>query len=285
MESQDKPMQTKIFWSPEEDKLLQHLVETLGPRNWSLLAKSFTNRIGKQCRERWHNHLNPQVRKDAWTEYEDQIILQQVQLIGTKWAAISQHLPGRTDSSIKNRYHSHLKRFTVQAENSNQTNRNSPESAATPPRPHKVRRLSSDSDQIVSATVDLSHLVDLVPSTAMSASSSASASQIPIFNVLATEASRPVISATINSKELRELLNQAATTDKKQMRCLIRLFSPTDLPCESISRFEPEIPTFRSTDSASECSAMQVTPRTFSDSSDSDNDDINDDIDVDDVDW
>jgi myb proto-oncogene protein len=24
-------------------------------------------RIGKQCRERWHNHLNPDIKKDDWS--------------------------------------------------------------------------------------------------------------------------------------------------------------------------------------------------------------------------
>ena len=24
-------------------------------------------RIGKQCRERWHNHLNPDIKKEEWT--------------------------------------------------------------------------------------------------------------------------------------------------------------------------------------------------------------------------
>ncbi|RYY81178.1 hypothetical protein EON63_15980, partial [archaeon] len=24
-------------------------------------------RIGKQCRERWHNHLNPDINKAPWT--------------------------------------------------------------------------------------------------------------------------------------------------------------------------------------------------------------------------
>jgi len=31
-------------------------------------------RSGKQCRERWHNHLDPQINKTAWNEDEEQII-------------------------------------------------------------------------------------------------------------------------------------------------------------------------------------------------------------------
>ncbi len=27
-------------------------------------------RSGKQCRERWHNHLDPNINKDTWTDEE-----------------------------------------------------------------------------------------------------------------------------------------------------------------------------------------------------------------------
>ena len=29
-------------------------------------------RTSKQCRERWHNHLNPDICKEPWTEAEDE---------------------------------------------------------------------------------------------------------------------------------------------------------------------------------------------------------------------
>lgn len=52
------------------------LVLEHGPKNWSFIAKSLPGRIGKQCRERWHNHLNPDIRKERWTEEEDQAIIE-----------------------------------------------------------------------------------------------------------------------------------------------------------------------------------------------------------------
>ena len=30
---------------------------------------------GKQCRERWHNQLDPNIKKDGWSEEEDLILL------------------------------------------------------------------------------------------------------------------------------------------------------------------------------------------------------------------
>jgi hypothetical protein len=38
------------------------LVERHGQQCWSLIATFLTGRIGKQCRERWHNHLRPHIK-------------------------------------------------------------------------------------------------------------------------------------------------------------------------------------------------------------------------------
>ena len=39
------------------------LVHKHGAKKWSMIAGHLPGRIGKQCRERWHNHLNPEISK------------------------------------------------------------------------------------------------------------------------------------------------------------------------------------------------------------------------------
>lgn len=68
--SQDQEKQgTKLAWTPQEDELLRSVWEHNQGSSWAVIAEKLTSlnptikRSGKQCRERWRNHLNPDINK------------------------------------------------------------------------------------------------------------------------------------------------------------------------------------------------------------------------------
>lgn len=110
------PGVVKGHWTEEEDHKLIVLAGE-NPKNWGHVAKGIEGRTAKQCRERYHNHLDPSIKKGDWTPQEDRIIMEKQKELGNKWAQIAQFLAGRTENSVKIRWKS-IQRFNAGSSNS-----------------------------------------------------------------------------------------------------------------------------------------------------------------------
>jgi hypothetical protein len=111
-------------WKNEEDKVLMQIILERGAKHWSSVAKEHNLRFhsgkpirkGKNCRERWFNHLNPDLQKGQWSAEEDELVLQKHMEIGNKWSEIAKLLPGRTENQVKNRFYSLKKKSEKEEE-------------------------------------------------------------------------------------------------------------------------------------------------------------------------
>ncbi|KAF7805013.1 transcription factor MYB61 [Senna tora] len=130
----------KGLWSPEEDEKLLNYITKHGHGCWSSVPKLagiyiyiyisliiYTlhstllhlilyaclpglQRCGKSCRLRWINYLRPDLKRGAFSQHEENLIIELHSLLGNRWSQIAAQLPGRTDNEIKNLWNSCLKK-------------------------------------------------------------------------------------------------------------------------------------------------------------------------------
>lgn len=87
-------MQTNMKWYETADYLN------------SVLHGNIVVRTPKHCKERWKNHVNPDIRRGNWTPAEDLDLLRCYQEMGGRWSLIADQFRHRTENSVKNRINS-----------------------------------------------------------------------------------------------------------------------------------------------------------------------------------
>ena len=101
------------LWQEHEDAKLIELVAKHG-HSWSIIAAQLEGRTGKQVRDRYLNKLRPEIKSTPWTPEEDRKLEELYRQYGTKWTLISGYLDGRSESQVKNRFHTLLRNNLIQ---------------------------------------------------------------------------------------------------------------------------------------------------------------------------
>ncbi|CAN0059704.1 unnamed protein product [Ectocarpus sp. 12 AP-2014] len=132
----------KGSWKQEEDERIIQLVEHHG-KKWSVIASQLKaengkmTRVGKQIRERYLHHLDPNLKKGDWSVEEEEILVREHGVHKNKWAQIAKSLPGRCSNDIKNHWYAHERR---QREISRASTSSTAAAAATETPPIVVQR-------------------------------------------------------------------------------------------------------------------------------------------------
>jgi len=106
-----EPEEGKINWSSAQDELLLNLAYEL-KCDWKSVSKHFTekNMTPKTLKARYHHLKTVTLRNKArFSNEEDSKVLKYYEIYGTNWRAIANMLPGRTATTVKNRFYSSLR--------------------------------------------------------------------------------------------------------------------------------------------------------------------------------
>jgi hypothetical protein len=107
------PQLMKGSWTREEDEIIINFVKANGTKKWQKLCDLLPGRIGKQCRERWRNHLDPAINHAPWTPEEDSQLIELHKEHGNAWVTIARRMKNRSDNAVKNRWNATLRKCCV----------------------------------------------------------------------------------------------------------------------------------------------------------------------------
>ena len=99
----------KGYWSRNEDEIVKNWVTKNGPNKWSECAKLVNGRCGKQCRERYMNFLDANLKKGKWSDTESDKMYFLMKKYLCSWAEISKNITRRSENSVKNFFYTSIK--------------------------------------------------------------------------------------------------------------------------------------------------------------------------------
>ena len=90
-------------WKNSEDEILKAAVQKYGKQQWARVASLLNRKTAKQAKARWHEWLDPSVKKTEWSRQEEEKLLHLAKLMPAQWKTIGP-LVGRTATQCQEHY-------------------------------------------------------------------------------------------------------------------------------------------------------------------------------------
>ncbi|KAF2405244.1 hypothetical protein EJ06DRAFT_525773 [Trichodelitschia bisporula] len=90
-------------WTNIEDEILKASISKYGLNQWARVSSLLARKTPKQCKARWSEWLDPQIKKIEWSKEEDEKLLHLAKLMPTQWRTIAP-IVGRTATQCLERY-------------------------------------------------------------------------------------------------------------------------------------------------------------------------------------
>ena len=101
-------------WKNSEDEILKAAVQKYGKQQWARVASLLNKKTAKQAKARWHEWLDPSIRKTDWSRAEEEKLLHLAKLMPAQWKTIAP-LVGRTATQCQEHYEALLDQATAAA--------------------------------------------------------------------------------------------------------------------------------------------------------------------------
>ena len=122
-EMEEEQKEERAVWNGDHDHYLTNLVVAYGSQNWTAIAEDMDahfpdyHKSGKQCRERWYNKLDPNIKHAPWTRQEEAALILYHMKLKNRWADIACKFSGRNNNTVKNRFYSIFRKIKNKTKN------------------------------------------------------------------------------------------------------------------------------------------------------------------------
>ena len=91
-------------WTNAEDEVLKAAIQKYGKHDWGRVASLVPRKSADQCKARWYERLDPQIKHSEWTKDEEEQLLVLAEAMPSRWRTIASQMEGRTAGQCLEQY-------------------------------------------------------------------------------------------------------------------------------------------------------------------------------------